>query len=179
MLLLVVGPDAEAIVARLAGVVEATPAPSRLAAEAYLAGAAFDTVAIAAGPDADALARLAGRLGARVVRYDSAESLVARFAPAVASSAAAPALPAAVSAADARGALVEVRDRLAELAHALNNPLAVVVGNAQLGREVARATAADPDVIAAFDGIDAGAAALGELLGDLTALRRALDGYTG
>ena len=173
MLLLVVGPDAEAAVAQLASVAEATPARARLAAEAYLAGASFDAVAIADGPDADALATLAGRLGARVVRYATADDLVQRFAP----------LPAARSEAaarvdptDARETLVALRDRLTELAHTLNNPLAVVVGNAQLAREVARATGADPDVLAALDGVEAGAHALAGLLGELAELRRSLDG---
>ena len=173
MLVLVVGPDAEAIVARLAGSVEATPAPSRLAAEAYLTGAAFDVVAVPEGADADDLATLAGHLGARVMRYAGADALVARLDE--------PATPASapVAADDARAALVEVRDRLVHLVHALNNPLAVIAGNAQLGREVARATGADPDVLAALEGVESGAAALTELLADLTALRRSLDGRLG
>ncbi len=175
MLVLVVGPDAEAIVARLAGSVEATPAPSRLAAEAYLTGAAFDVVALAEGAEADDLAALAGHLGARVMRYTDADALVARLGGPHEPVTPAPA-PAPVDANDARAALVEVRDRLVHLVHALNNPLAVIAGNAQLGREVARATGADPDVLAALEGVEAGAAALTELLADLTALRRSLDG---
>lgn len=171
MLLLVAGPDAEALAARLAGVVEATPAPSRLAAEAYLAGAAFDVVAVPEGPDADDLAALAGRLGARVVRYADADDLVGRVAPTPGTR---PAVP-PVDAADARAALVDVRDRLAHLAHDLNNPMAVIAGNAQLAREIARATGADAEVLAALEDVEAGAEALAELLAGLSALRRSLD----
>jgi len=177
VLLLVVGPDAEAIVARLA--VDATPAPSHLAAEAYLSGAAFDAVAVPDG--ADDLAALAGRLGTRVVRYSDADDLVARFAQTVAPAAepAAGADRPAVDPDDARAVLTEVRDRLAHLAHALNNPMAVIAGNAQLGQEVARATGADPEVLAALDDVAAGADALAALLDDLTALRRSLDAHLG
>jgi signal transduction histidine kinase len=176
VLLLVVGPDAEAVAARLAGSVDATPAASRLAAEAYLAGAAFDLVAVPEGADADDLATLAGRLGARVLRYADADALVARLAPPANPAAGAPPAVPTVDADDARAALVEVRDRLAHLAHDLNNPMAVIAGNAQLAREMARATGADPEVLAALDGVEAGAEALSALLADLSALRRSLDG---
>lgn len=177
MLLLVVGPDAEAVVARLGGAVEATPAPSRLAADAYLSGAAFDAVALPGAEDADDLAALAGRLGTRVVRYVDADDLVSRFASAPGGEGVTDPLPADTE--SLREVLTEVRDRLAHLAHALNNPMAVIAGNAQLGREVARATGADADVLAALEGVEAGAHALVALLADLTALRRSLDGYVG
>lgn len=182
-------PDAAGVAARLAPLladaadVSVTPAPSAVAARAYLAGAAFDAVAVRDAADAAALQALAGVLGQPLTVHvyadeaGLAEWLRARLGPpAATASGASP--PVATDA--ARAVLEEVQQELARLTHALNNPLAVVAGNAQLGREMALATGADAEVVDALDGVDAAAAALGALFDEIGALRarigRALEG---
>lgn len=172
MRLLVIDPAAEAVVARLAEAArgtDTTPAASREVAEAYLAGAAWDAVAIRDDQiGADALADLAGRLGASVHRYADEAALAGWLGgdggdPAEA----------------ARAVLTDVRDRLADLAHSLNNPLAVISGHAQLGLEMARAlplTGDDAtDLAASFEGVSTGARALAERLAELNVLRREIE----
>lgn len=172
MRLLVIDPDAEGVVARLAEAGEradATPASSRAAAEAYLAGAAWDAVAIGdSHPDADALAGLARSLGADVHRYADETALTGWLGGGTGD-------PADV----ARAVLADVRDRLAHLAHSLNNPLAVISGHAQLGLEMAHAlplTGDDAaDLASSFEGIAGGTRTLAERLAELNVLRREVE----
>ncbi len=72
-------------------------------------------------------------------------------------------------------ALSALRDEIARVAHDLANPLAVIAGTAQLGREMA----ADTETAEAFADIEAAAGILAERLADLAALRRRLDGLIG
>ncbi|HEX9951504.1 MAG TPA: hypothetical protein VGB53_07020 [Rubricoccaceae bacterium] len=165
--------------AGLAGL-DATPVTTLAAARAYLSGSTFDVVAIRQGVDPDASLRaLVAGLGSpgEVVEYDDPGALRAalaarfRLQPAPASGTGAPAAE-AVGEVD----LAALRADLARVAHDLANPLAVVVGNAQLGAEIARATGADASLVQAFADIEEGAAELGRRIGALATLRARLGG---
>ena len=167
--------------ADLAGL-DVTPVATLAAARAYLSGSTFDAVAVRLGVDPDASLRaLVAGLGApgEVVEYGDAEGLRAalaarfRLQPAAAAGRATP-----QSTAEAEGGLdlAALRADLARVAHDLANPLAVVVGNAQLGAEIARATGAEASLVQAFADIEEGAAEIGRRIGALAALRARLGG---
>lgn len=185
MLLLLVDPDAPAVAARLAPLldghpdVSVTPALNAVAARAYLAGASFDAVAVARADEAALLRALVEALGqpAVVHVYAGEADLAAWLGRRLGVPVGRP--PETVAPDTAREALVEVRNELARLVHALNNPLSVIAGNAQLGRELALATAADAEVVAALESIDEAATALGGLFSEVSALRVRLDRATG
>ncbi len=189
--LLLVDDDAAAADA-LAGVaaLDVTVARSVVAARGYLAGSAFDAVAVRADLDPDdALGALAAGLNVSggVVRYAGVTALVARFASGPAATPAASAAPPAAAPAHAApaqdapelsDALAALRAEIGRVAHDLANPLAVIAGNAQLGTELVRD--ADPDgmLTQAFADIGEAAAELARRTADLGALRRRIDALT-
>ena len=181
--LLLVDPDADRLADALSALdgLDATPVATAASARAYLAGTAFDAVAVRAGlPEADTLPGLAARLGVArgVLTYTDAEApdLAAALGPRLGLSArvSAPGAPA-----DRDEALRALRDEIARVAHDLANPLAVVVGNAQLGMELARALGADAALGQAFADIEAAGRQLSERTTRLGALRSRLDALIG
>lgn len=187
MHLLLIDPEAERLAAPLAALdVDVTPVATASAARAYLAGTAFDAVAVRDGLDGAAdLADLASRLGVRlgVTTYTPAEAqdLGAALGPrlGVSPRSATDRVPPDVPPDAAREALVALRDEIGRVAHDLANPLAVVVGNAQLGLEMARALGADAALGEAFGDIEAAGRQLAEQTAALAALRARLDGLIG
>ena len=145
-------------------------ATSAKEARAYLAGTAFDLVVV--GPDvegAEAIAALRDVLGLAtriesVERLEDVGPLLADPSP---------------SDADLKGALEGIRGELGRVAHALNNPLAVISGNAQLGLEMAAATGADESVSEALSTIADAAGRLERLFADVAALRTRVDQALG
>ncbi len=137
-LVLLVHPDAAAFLAAHPDLgADVAAAAGAKEARAYLAGTAFDVVYV--GPDvegAEAIGALRDVLGlsTRVESLDRLGELPDRLAQ-------------GASAEGGREALEHVRGELSRVAHALNNPLAVISGNAQLGREMATATGADESVV--------------------------------
>ncbi len=191
--LLLVGPEADRLAETLAplGGIDVTPVATVAAARAYLAGTAFDAVAVRAGLEGGgALAELAAGLGVPrgVLEYDPADeadggaSLGARLglappsAPAPLPAPAPAGVPGEIPA-DVRAALDGLRDELARVAHDLANPLAVVVGNAQLGAELARTLDADEAIGQAFADIEEAGEVLAARLGQLAALRARLSRF--
>lgn len=181
--LLLVGLEAERLAALCAraGLV-ATPVASAAAARAYLSGGAFDAVAVQAEMGEE-LAELAAGLGVpRVCSYASDADLAAwadaafgqADAPRSADSPVVP-VPPDVPPDAVREALVALRAEIVRVAHDLANPLAVVMGTAQLGRE----TAGDAETEQAFADIEVAAGLLAERLADLAALRLRLDALVG
>ena len=164
--ILLVHPDADAWLGSIDARADVTPVGTAQAARAYLAGTAFDLVLI--GPDvegAEAIAALRDVLGlstpiepvadARAVE----ERLGASSQPEV----------------EETEVLGQVRDELARVAHALNNPLAVVAGNAQLGLEMAGALDTDDAIVEALQNIKVAAADLEVLFAEVAALRTLVD----
>ena len=191
--LLLVGSESARLAETLAsdGGPDVTSVDTVAEARAYLAGTAFDAVAVQAGLEgAEALGALAAGLGVPrgVLVFGDAADLAARLgahlgralAPATPLSPAAAPGPADVPSGipdDVRAALDGLRDELARVAHDLANPLAVVVGNAQLGAELARVFGADEAIGQAFADIEDAGGALAARLGQLAALRARLDGF--
>ncbi|WP_424519250.1 histidine kinase dimerization/phospho-acceptor domain-containing protein [Rubrivirga sp.] len=150
---------------------EVTPASSAMEARAYLAGTTFDAVWI--GPDvegADRIGALRDALGLdAVVEPLEADEIQAR-------------LQGAVTEGDARGdasVLEGVRDELSRVAHDLNNPLAVISGNAQLAAEMAKAVPTDETIVEAIGSIQQAASELEALFADVAALRKRVDQVIG
>lgn len=186
VLLLLVDPDADRLATSLAGRagLEVTTAASPLAARAYLAGASFDAVAVRQGPDADALGKVHRALGlaAPLHVYPDADALGAwldRRAPQAATPAATSAALATLQTSAEPDALRALRDEIGRLVHALNNPLAVIAGNAQLGIEMGHALGADDSLVDLFGEIDTAAGRLEALFAEVGALRARIDGMTG
>ncbi len=139
-----------------------TTATSAKEARAFLAGTAFDLVVV--GPDvegAEAIAALRDVLGlaTRIETVERLDDVGALLADPPASDD------------DLRETLEGIRGELGRVAHALNNPLAVISGNAQLGLEMAAATGADETVSEALSTIADAAARLERLFADVAALR--------
>ena len=172
---LLVHPDADAWLAPLALDAEVTTAATAQGARAYLAGTAFDLVLVGEGVEgAEAIAALRDVLGlATPVETVADAPAVARrlggARPAAPASAPAPGAPAA------GGRLDHVARELSRVAHALNNPLAVIAGNAQLALEVARAMGTDETVVDALGQIQAAAGELEALFGEVAALRAVVE----
>jgi hypothetical protein len=190
--LLLVGPEADRLAGPLAAALpglDVTPVATAAAARAYLAGTAFDAVAIRHDVDeGESLRALAAGLGvARVHTYrpGSPASLAADVGPrlGLAPLVVAPPAPRGVAPeggalpADVREALVGLRAEIRRVAHDLANPLAVVAGNAQLGAELARALGADASIGKAFADIEEAGHTLAERLAQLAALRARVDAF--
>lgn len=176
---LLVGPDsagwADAIDADRADV---TAAESQTAARAYLAGTTFDAVFVQHGtPGADAIRALRDVLGlsAPIEAVGSAEAVTAWLDR----QGRGPSGPGPAARGVAQEELAALRGELGRVAHALNNPLAVIAGNAQLGLELAAALGTDEGVVETLEGIRDAAAELAELFGEVSALRARVDRIVG
>ena len=195
--------DPEAAVAapvltdRIAGLA-VTPCDSLAAARAYLVGNEFDAVIAAATlQDGNAASlsslREAVALPPLWVRAETESEADASSAAGAERTAVGPATvntwagmlvemaglvlrePVETESGETRGEGVDLDAELSRLAHDLNNPLAVISGNAQLAREVALATGADAMVVDALADLQAGVAELTERLGRLRQLRARMD----
>ena len=179
--LLFVAPDADALVDRAlqtAPSLDLTAASSDTAARAYLGASAFDAVVVSAAvPDeqADALAALAGSLGrpTRLLKGAPSDGLAGWLQERVGGA------PPVESVGQTNELLDEVGDELSRIAHALNNPLAVIDGNAQLGLELARALGADASITAAIEDIQRGSRELASLFAEIAGLRARIDQAAG
>ena len=179
--LLLVAPDADALVdhvRQVAPALDLTAASSDTAARAYLGASTFDAVVVSAAlPDelANALAELAGSLGrpTRLIKGAPRDGLAAWLQERVGGTAP------AESAEQTNELLDEVGAELSRIAHALNNPLAVIDGNAQLGLELARALGTDASVTAAIEDIQEGSRELASLFAEIAGLRARIERATG
>ena len=184
---LLVHPDADRWLEPLALDADVTTVETAQAARAYLAGTAFDLVLVGADVEgAEAIGALRDVLGlsTAVETVADARALAERLGrggsaggPAEGSSVGAAREGAPAAGAD--GALGQVRDELGRVAHALNNPLAVIAGNAQLGLELAGALGADESIAEALRNIETAAAELEALFADVAALRALVDRQIG
>ncbi len=169
-----------------------TPTESTRSARAYLAGTAFDLILVGPGVEgAEAIGALRDVLGlsTAIEHVADATEAVARLrveAPAPVAKApaeeapSAPSPPASVSGpgpsgAGRAGGLGHVADELSRVAHALNNPLAVIAGNAQLALEMAGALDTDPAIVESLQAIDLAAAELGALFAEVAGLRAVVE----
>ena len=166
-IVLLVHPNAEAWLSSRPDIAATvTPAATARDARAYLAGTAFDAVYL--GPDVEggeAIMALRDVLGLStpIHALPALDDLPDRLSGATG----------ATPPGDSQAALVA--GELSRVAHALNNPLAVISGNAQLGLEMARATAADEMVVEALQSIAEAATRLEGLFSDVAALRARID----
>lgn len=154
--------------------IEVTTAASAMEARAYLAGTAFDTVWI--GPDVEASDRieaLRDALGLEVdIEHVEAGDVERRLGGGSNDEAAG---EERVPASAATETLEALRDELSRVAHDLNNPLAVIAGNAQLAAEMARVIPTDETIVEAIASIQQAAGQLEALFADVAALRRFVD----
>ena len=167
---LLVHPDADRWLAALPDSVDVSTAATATEARAYLAGTAFDAVFVGADVEGlDAIRALRDVLGLST----PVESVAS---PEVLADALDGNGKGRGGGADAgRAALEEVRGELSRVAHALNNPLAVIDGNAQLGAEMASMIPTDGTIVEALVAIRDAAAELEALFSDVAALRRRVD----
>ena len=171
---LLVHPDADDWIGPLALDADVTTAETAQTARAYLAGTAFDLVLVGEGVEgAEAIVALRDVLGLSTAVETVADgaAVAQRLGPA-------PSPPAAAPPAGASGAgeeLGRVRDELSRVAHALNNPLAVIAGNAQLGLELAAALGADEALVEVLRNVEAAAAELEALFDEVAGLRALVD----
>lgn len=183
---LLVDPEAERLAPSLRALdgLDVSPVTSAMAARAYLAGSAFDAVVASADlPGLDGVAEVARTLGVSrgVLTFaaDERDTLAERLGPrlGVARRAGGAVLPqaAAPDAEALRETLRGLQAELGRVAHDLANPLAVVVGNAQLGAEIARALGADESLGQAFADIEEAGHALSDRIGQIAALRTRLE----
>ena len=181
---LVSGPGAARLAdaLRASGRLDVVAAPTEAEARAYLSGTAFDRV-LDTSPDG-AVAALAGELGVAADRVasdvDPASVLRRLGGPGAASAAAslsdaAPALGGNGRAADAVAELQALGEAISELAHRLNNPVAIVQGNAQLAFELGRTLDLDPTLAESLRDIEAASHRLAAGFRELGALRARVD----
>ena len=188
---LLVHPDADRWLQSLAVDADVTTVDTAQAARAYLAGTAFDLVLVGADVDgAEAIGALRDVLGlsTAVETVADADALAERLGRAAGVAGGGPAAPSqgrspgaaqGPAAGGAMDALGQVRDELGRVAHALNNPLAVIAGNAQLGLELAGALGADESIAEAFASIEAAAAELEALFAEVAGLRALVSRHAG
>lgn len=142
-----------------------TAASTAQEARAYLAGTAFDAVFLGAGADeAGRVQALRDTLGlaTQIVVVDGVAEIARQLAGGD------------EDATRGEAGVAAVRGELARLAHALNNPLAVIAGNAQLAAEMAKAVPTDETIVEAIESIRQGAADLERLFAEIGDLRRLL-----
>ncbi|PAP77189.1 histidine kinase dimerization/phospho-acceptor domain-containing protein [Rubrivirga marina] len=167
---LLVHPDADQWLGQFSGLdTDVTTAATAKEARAYLAGTAFDIIFVGPGVEgAEAIGALRDVLGLstqirsvggpdEVAHWLAEEGEVARGGE------------------DLVATLNALRGELGRVAHALNNPLAVIAGNAQLGLEMARATGADESVTEALETIGTAAGELERLFSEISGLRARVD----
>ncbi|WP_412067486.1 histidine kinase dimerization/phospho-acceptor domain-containing protein [Rubrivirga sp. IMCC43871] len=160
--ILLVATDPDAWLATLPADTVVTMADSAQSARAYLAGTSFSAVFV--GPEvagAEAITALRDVLGLStpVESVSGPEELAQRL----------------TSGGGGAEALAEVRDELGRIAHSLNNPLAVIAGNAQLAKEVAGSVPTDEMIVDAIASITDAAAELEALFAEVAALRAVVD----
>lgn len=198
--LLLVHPDAAALaeaMQRAVPTLTATPATSLRAARAHLVGSSFDAVlALAHLPDGPSASLLELDIHVppllvvarseeereEAERAGAAFSFVADSEPVVLAAVAAWHLGAEPDPPGARGgdvppasAMQDVSDELARFTHAINNPLAVVVGNAQLVRELYGLAPDDEMIPSSLSDIETAAREIVALVEEVQALRRRID----
>ena len=169
---LLVGPDAAQWAGRVpSDAAEVTAAPTAAEARAYLGGTAYDAVFVQDAADAAALRALRDVLGlaAPVEAAASVDDVLGWLGRARDG-----ASPGGGSE-DWRAELRALRDDLGRVAHTVNNPLAVIAGNAQLGIELAAALGTDESVVEALQNIAEAASDLADLFGEIAALRARVD----
>lgn len=170
---LVVGPDADAWSQNPAlEDVDVTPAETLTAARAYLAGTTFDAVYVqpGAGP-VDGLAALRDVLGLAmpIEMVDTLDDLCDRLGK----------NGKAVDSDEVQAALQDLKAEMSRVAHALNNPLAVIVGNVQLGLELSEAMDTDEAVVDSLRNVAEAAEELRALFGEISSLRARIDRLLG
>ena len=169
---LVVGPRVDGFAAALAshGALAATPAPTFDAAIAYLDATTFDVVLVQ-DAWADRLRNVVHKRGlpSSVLPFSEDGADPPAWAARLLGETGAP------TGDDAREALEAIRDEIGRVVHALNNPLAVIVGNAQLAQELARAVETDPTIAVAIDDIAHAGEELGRLFDRVRDLRSRVD----
>ncbi|HIG76204.1 MAG TPA: hypothetical protein EYQ24_16985 [Bacteroidetes bacterium] len=206
--LLLAHPDADALAPAMeaaAAGLAVTPCDTLVAARAHLVGTGFDGVlaadTLSDGPTAslleldvhvppflvrvdDATAQAeAERAGAALAFVAAPDPRVLaaialwRLEPTVEASDPSPAAPA--EAAGQSEALREVSNELAHITHSLNNPLAVIVGNAQLARELYAAAPEDAMLGESLVDMEAAAKELISLVEDVQAIRRRIEAKRG
>ena len=164
---------------------EVTVAASDTAARAYLGASEFDVVVV--GPTmpeetAASLESLVESLGhpSRVLTGARASGLVTWIGEQLAVTSRVSASSGVEEASgEQQAVLASVSAELSRIAHALNNPLAVIDGNAQLALELAKALGVDASVISAIEDIQGGSQSLARLFADIAALRARVDGIIG
>ena len=178
---LLVHPDAESWAEDLHVTYEVATTASAKSARAYLAGTAFDLILV--GPDvegAEAIGALRDVLGLEtaIEPVADAAALAERLG------ATGPEAPASTSdaapapSASGRG-LGHVASELSRVAHALNNPLAVIAGNAQLALEMAGPLGTDDAITESLRAIGQAADELEALFAEVSALRALVDRERG
>lgn len=171
---LLVHPDAEQWLDALSDAdADVTTATTTKEARSYLSFTAFDAVYVGPGVEgAEAIGALRDVLGlsTRVETVAGPDEVVERLAEADG---------AARGGEDPFETLEALRGELSRVAHALNNPLAVIAGNAQLGLEMARATDADESVAEALETIGSAASKLEALFSEIGGLRARVDRALG
>lgn len=170
---LVSGPDAAALAEALAARtdrLDCVVAPTDATARAYLSGTVFDSVLVTGeSREVETLAEALGRTVERVTRDTDAEGLLRRLGIPTGEGRG-PSDPDVEAAAEQIRAL---RSALAEVAHDLNNPVAVIQGNAQLALELGQDL--DPVIAESLRDIDVASRVLAERIRQIGALRRAAD----
>lgn len=206
--LLLVHPDADALAPAMEAAADGlavTACETLVAARAHLVGTGFDGVlaagALPDGPTASLL-ELDVHLPPFLVRVDdaSAQAEAERAGAALAFVAAPdprvlaavalwrlepapgeapPAPPPPAPPAGHSEVLRDVSDELAHITHSLNNPLAVIVGNAQLARELYAAAPEDAMLGESLVDMEAAAKELIGLVENVQAIRRRIDAERG
>ena len=187
---LLVDPRADVLVLEAPHGLAVTAATSDTAARAYLAASTFEVLVVGASMPAGtgaALAAVSASLGHAVRLVEGAPQTgfadwlraqvpVGTPRAEAPTSEATAASAVATSARDAEVAALEsVSAELARVAHALNNPLAIIDGNAQLALELSRAMGVDPMVVSAIEDIQGGSQQLAGLFSEIADLRVRID----
>lgn len=131
-------------------------------AEAARQAGATACLTLDAPGESEAFAEIARQLAARAGDEEQPSTSVHPF------------LPARLEPTDAEGWLEALRLETGAVAHAINNPLTVITGNAQLLCEMARLTGLDPAVAKPIEDIEVAARQLSGALEHLAALRQQL-----
>lgn len=167
---------------------EVTPTEGARSARAYLAGTAFDLVLIGPGVEgAEAISALRDVLGLSTViehvadASDALARLETSSPPTLARPTTAPpqAPPVGQAAPNAASSLDRLADELGRVAHALNNPLAVIAGNAQLALEMAAALGTNESIVESLQAIRGAASQLEELFAQVAGLRAMVERERG
>jgi len=161
---------------------DVTVATSDTAARAYLGASVFDAVMVEASMPvgtATSLEHLIQSLGraSRVLSGAPNVGLAEWLGDRLSLDASIPAGSVASSTPEKDDALAFVSAELSRIAHALNNPLAVIDGNAQLALELSKALGVDASVISAIEDIQSGSQSLADLFSDIASLRTRLDRF--